>query len=286
MNPWIEKYRPTKLYDIVLDDHYKIMFDTMVETLFIPHMLLYGPPGTGKTTTINCLLNKIKEKYNMKHNVIHLNASDDRGVDIIRNTIYNFAQSDGFFTNSKLKFVILDEVDSMTKPAQQSLLLLLNNKQVRFFLICNYISKLIPALRHKCLTVHFYNIPNYKEYLNDIIVKENISITKDKLNDIVYNHYPDIRCMVNSLQCYKYIQCDFIKEKHIESLCKNYSFIKLKKFTQCFSYKEFNIKLFMYILLNYKIDSVLMSHMKQILFNNDIHFLNKVFFPHLFNIQN
>lgn len=285
MNPWIEKYRPTKLYDIVLDEHYKIMFDTMVETLFIPHMLLYGPPGTGKTTTINCLLNKIKEKYNMKHNVIHLNASDDRGVDIIRNTIYNFAQSDGFFTNSKLKFVVLDEVDSMTKQAQQSLLLLLNNKHVRFFLICNYISKLIPALRHKCLTIHFYNIPNYKEYLKDIIQKENIDITTDKLNDIIYNYYPDIRCMVNALQSYKYIQCDFIKEKHIVSLCKHYSFVKLKTFTKSFSYKEFNIKLFMYILLNCKLDNVLLTYMKQILVNNDIHFLNKVFFPHLFKID-
>jgi len=58
MNPWIEKYRPTSLYEIVLDSDYKIMFDTMVETLYIPHMLLYGPPGTGKTTTINCLIQK------------------------------------------------------------------------------------------------------------------------------------------------------------------------------------------------------------------------------------
>ena len=286
MNPWIEKYRPTELYDILLEEHYKIMFDTMVETLFIPHILLYGPPGTGKTTTINCLLNKIRDKYKMKNNVIHLNASDDRGVDIIRNTIYNFAQSEGFFTNSKLKFVVLDEVDSMTKHAQQSLLLLLNNNNVRFFLICNYISKLIPALRYKCLTINFYNIPNYKYYLNDIISKENITISANTINDIVYNYYPDIRCMVNALQSYKYMKCDFIKEKNIMSLCSNYSFVKLKKLTKNFSPKEFNIKLFMYILFNYKIDSQLISYMKKILFNCDVSFLDNVFFPYLFNIQN
>lgn len=286
MDPWIEKYRPTQLYDIILDNDYKIMFDNIVDTLYIPHMLLYGPPGTGKTTTINCLIHKIKEKYNMKHNVIHLNASDDRGVDIIRNTIYNFAQSNGFFTNSTLKFVILDEVDSMTKQAQQSLLLLLNNENVRFFLMCNYISKLIPPLRQKCLTIHFYNMPNYKDYLNHIIVKENIMIHKDILNDIIYNYYPDIRCMVNALQCYKYTKCDFIKEKNIVSLCHHYSFTKLKKFTKKFSDKEFNMKLFMYVLSNYKIDTILLSYMKQLLIHHDLNFLNERFFPYFYRLQN
>ena len=286
MNPWIEKYRPSDLHSIVLDDNYKIMFDTMVDHLFIPHMLLYGPPGTGKTTTITCLLNKIKDKYNMKHNIIHLNASDDRGVDIIRNTVYNFAQSDGFFTNTELKFVVLDEVDSMTKPAQQSLLLLLNYTNVRFFLICNYISKLIPPLRHKCLTLNFYNIPNYKDYLNHIIVQEHIQISAETLNDIVYNYYPDIRGMVNALQTYQHLKCGFIKEKQIESICKNYSFTKFKKMTKPFNYKEFNHKLFMHILLHYNIDYTLLHYMKEIIFNNDIDYLNNVFFPHFINIQN
>ncbi len=286
MNPWIEKYRPTSLYEIVLDSDYKIMFDTMVDTLYIPHMLLYGPPGTGKTTTINCLIKKITEKYNMKHNVIHLNASDDRGVDIIRNTIYNFVQSDGFFTNSELKFVILDEVDSMTKQAQQSLLLLLDNNKVRFFLMCNYISKLIPSLRQKCLTIHFYNIPNYKEYLNHIIKNENIQIKKGILNDIIYNYYPDIRCMVNALQCYKYTSCNFIQEKHIDSICKDYSFVRFKHFIKPFGNKEFNIKLFMHILLHYKTDSTIISYMKRLLVDYDLNFFNKRFIPYLYKLQN
>lgn len=286
MKPWIEKYRPIDLSNIKLDETYKIVFDTMIETLFIPHMLFYGPPGTGKTTTINCLLSNIKEKYNMKHNIIHLNASDDRGVDIIRNTIYNFVQSDGLFTNSEIKFVVLDEVDSMTKQAQQSLLLLLNKKNIKFFLICNYISKLIPALRYKCLTIHFYNIPDYKEYLHMIIQKENVSISNSILNDIIYNYYPDIRSMVNALQSYKYIRYHFIKEKQIHSLCHSYSITKLKHMLKTFSCKEVCLKLFMHMLMEFKMDSKLISHMKKFIFNRDLDYLDKIVFPYFFYIQN
>ena len=288
MNPWIEKYRPTDLCSIVLDDHYKIMFDTMVETLFIPHMLLYGPPGTGKTTTVHGLLDTIKTKYAMKHNIIQLNASDDRGVDIIRHTIYNFVQSHGFFTNSELKFVILDEVDSMTKPAQQSLLLLLNHyKHVRFILICNYISKLIQPLRHKCLTIQFYNLSNYKDYLNHIIQSESIKISDDTLEDIMYNYYPDIRCMVNALQSYHYIKTDFIKEKHIQHICKHYSFSLLKSKMKPFYPKDFLIKLFMYMLTHSVLDNTLLFYMKEILLHGcELDYLDKVFFNYYLNLQN
>lgn len=292
MNPWIEKYRPVDLSNVVLDDHYKIVLDTMIETLFIPHMLLYGPPGTGKTTTINCLLDKIKTKYQMKHNIIHLNASDDRGVDIIRHTIYNFVQSSGFFTNSDLKFVVLDEVDSMTKPAQQSLLLLLNHyKNVRFFLICNYISKLIPPLRQKCLILHFYNLPNYKDYLEHIIRSEKIEISEDRLNDIMYNFYPDIRCMVNALQTYHYVKGTFIKEKHIESLCSRYSFNTLKRRIQPFHPKDFMTKLFMHMVTHYDADTELITMMKDILiYGCELTYLDQVLFKHFLslnlNIQN
>jgi len=288
MNPWIEKYRPTDLCSIVLDDHYKIMLDNMVDTLFIPHMLLYGPPGTGKTTTINCLLEKIKTKYAMKHNIIQLNASDDRGVDIIRNTIYNFVQSHGFFTNSELKFVILDEVDSMTKQAQQSLLLLLNHyKHVRFFLICNYISKLIQPLRNKCLTIHFYNLSNYNDYLNHIIQREKIDISSNTLETIIYNYYPDIRCMVNALQSYHYKKCDFIQEKTIQKICHQYSFSLLKNKIKPFYPKDFLIKIFMCILTQYKIDSQLLIYMKDILNQGcRLEYLDKVFFKHFLYIQN
>ena len=104
MIPWIEKYRPSELDDIILDEKYKLLFDTIIDNLDFPHLLFYGPPGSGKTTAIVCLINKIIKKYNMKHNIIHLNASDERWIDIIRNTIYTFVNSNNIFNSINKKF--------------------------------------------------------------------------------------------------------------------------------------------------------------------------------------
>jgi len=288
MNPWIEKYRPNVLVDVILDPTYVIMFDTMINTLFMPHLLFYGPPGTGKTTTINCLLTRIKLKYNMNNNILHLNASDDRGVDVVRNIIYNFVHSNGIFTNSSLKFVVLDEVDSMTKLAQQSLISLLSNyTNVRFCLICNYISKIIPTLRYKCLTLNFFNSPNYKSYINRIIKMENINITPKVVSNIIYNYYPDIRCMVNALQVYNYMKCDFINEASIQSLCNKYSYLKLKTYLKKFNFKDFMTKIYMHFISNYKFDSTLITYMKNSIMNDPcIEYVDQIIFPYFFLLQN
>ena len=124
--PWVEKYRPQNFEDIVLDSNNKIIFENMIEKNYIPNILLYGPPGTGKTTTIINLINKFQSKNNQlnKGLMIHLNASDERGIDIIRNQINNFVNSKTLF-NVGIKFIILDEVDYMTKNAQLALKYLL-----------------------------------------------------------------------------------------------------------------------------------------------------------------
>ena len=150
MTPWIEKYRPTDIYNIKFNNTYKDIFNNIINTLYFPNLIFYGPPGTGKTTTIICLLNKLKDKYGMKNNIIHLNASDDRGIEVIRNILYTFVNTNNMYNIQKIKFVVLDEVDSMTNAAQNSLISLLDNKNVKFCLICNYVSKLIPELRNKC----------------------------------------------------------------------------------------------------------------------------------------
>ena len=113
--PWVEKYRPTVYEEIVLDPCNRRILDNIVKMNDIPNLLLYGPPGTGKTTTIINLI-QYKEINNIKNNdiVIHLNASDDRGIETIRNSIYQFVSSSSLFKDN-LKFVILDEVDYMTK---------------------------------------------------------------------------------------------------------------------------------------------------------------------------
>ena len=140
--PYMEKYRPTALDDIVLDPINKKILTNIIETGYFPNLLFYGPPGTGKTTTIINLINSFQEKYNQKNKelMIHLNASDERGIDIIRTQINQFVNSKTMF-NKGIKIVILDEVDYMTKNAQQALKYILQNytNSVRFCLICNYI---------------------------------------------------------------------------------------------------------------------------------------------------
>ena len=121
--PWVEKYRPSHFDDIVLDPLNKLMMRNIISTRHFPNLLFYGPPGTGKTTTIINLVNEY-QRATMQHTnggfMIHLNASDERGIDIIRNQINQFVNSKTMFTNF-MKFVILDEVDYMTKNAQQAL---------------------------------------------------------------------------------------------------------------------------------------------------------------------
>ena len=114
--PWIEKYRPNSFENIVLDPINRQIFDNIISQNNIPNLIFYGPPGTGKTTTIINLINKYQEKYNQKNKglMIHLNASDERGIDVIRNQINNFVNTKTLFTHG-IKFIILDEVDYMTK---------------------------------------------------------------------------------------------------------------------------------------------------------------------------
>ena len=120
--PWIEKYRPNTFQEIVLDPLNRKIFSNILNKQYFPNLLFYGPPGTGKTTTIINLINEYQTKYEKKtsENIIHLNASDERGIDIIRNQIQLFVKSKNFF-NKGMKFVILDEVDYMTKKRATSI---------------------------------------------------------------------------------------------------------------------------------------------------------------------
>ena len=175
--PWVEKYRPNNFNDIVLEDINKTIFNNIIESNYFPNLLFYGPPGTGKTTTIINLIDKYQEKYNQKRKglKIHLNASDDRGIDIIRNQINNFVNTKILF-GSGMKFVILDEVDYMTKNAQQALRYLIQQYQpnIRFCLICNYISRIEYALQNEFIRLRFCNLPStdIHHFLNNIVQKE------------------------------------------------------------------------------------------------------------------
>jgi len=203
--PWVEKYRPTEFDKIVLDPLNKKIMENILLLNHFPNLLFYGPPGTGKTTTIINLVNAYQEKYNQKNKglMIHLNASDERGIDVIRNQINSFVNSTGLFTNG-LKFVILDEVDYMTKNAQQALRYLLQsyNKNVRFCLICNYISRIDESLQNEFIRLRFNQLPEREivNFLKIISINENINLDNKMLFSIQKLYKSDIRSMINYMQ--------------------------------------------------------------------------------------
>lgn len=203
--PLVEKYRPTQFDDIVLDPLNKIILKNIIETSYFPNLLFYGPPGTGKTTTIINLVNAYQEKLDGKNKglMIHLNASDERGIDIIRNQISFFVNSKPLF-HSGMKFVILDEVDYMTKNAQQALRYLLQNysTSVRFCLICNYISRIDEGLQNEFLRLRFNQLPQKDiiHFLQNISQQEKLNMSEQSLACVQRLYKSDIRSMINFMQ--------------------------------------------------------------------------------------
>ena len=206
--PWIEKYRPRRFEDIVLDKTNNNILTSIVDKNYFPNLLFYGPPGTGKTTTIINLIKKYEDVYKQKNKgfVIHLNASDDRGIDIIRNQIYQFVNTKGLFGDGT-KFVILDEADYMTKNAQNALRHLIQkySDNVRYCLICNYISRIDPPLQNEFVKLRFSKLPELEimSYLKDINTKEKLSIPNKNIISIQKSFNSDIRSMVNYMQSNK-----------------------------------------------------------------------------------
>jgi replication factor C subunit 3/5 len=210
--PWVEKYRPTNFDDVVLDPQNKILFNNIIKFNNFPNLLFYGPPGSGKTSTIINLIEEYQKRYNVKNrainrgNIIHLNASDERGIDIIRNQIYQFIISKNLFDNG-LKFVVLDEVDYMTKNAQQALkyLLQMSNKNVRYCLICNYISKIDESLQSEFICIRFNQLPKPEifKFIRNITKNENIELSDDMIEKIQSLYGSDIRSMINFIQSNK-----------------------------------------------------------------------------------
>jgi replication factor C subunit 3/5 len=216
---WVEKYRPGHFEDIVLDPLNRQILKNIIETSYFPNLLFYGPPGTGKTTTIINLINAYQTKLNIKNKdlIIHLNASDERGIDIIRNQINFFVNSKPLF-HGGMKFVILDEVDYMTKNAQQALRYLLQNytSNVRFCLICNYISKIEEGLQNEFIRLRFNQLPQEDiiKFLKNISVSENLNMSYKTLSCIQKLYKSDIRSMINCMQSKQ----DIIKFQKNETL--------------------------------------------------------------------
>jgi replication factor C subunit 3/5 len=206
--PWVEKYRPSTVDGIIMSAENIKIVNTILTTNYVPNILFYGPPGTGKTTTVVQIIKDYQERNREEKQglMIHLNASDERGVEVIRNQINTFVASKTFFGKG-LKFVVLDEVDYMTKNAQQALTYVLqeNSVHVRFFLICNYISKIDETLQSYFMKMNFNHLPRPRiiQFLCQIAQVEGVAITDDQASNICSMYHSDIRSMINYIQLNK-----------------------------------------------------------------------------------
>merc|ERR1711939_854830 len=211
--PWVEKYRPDTLEDVSGHQDILATINKFVETNRLPHLLLYGPPGTGKTSTILALARKIYGSKNMRQMVLELNASDDRGIDVVREQIKTFASTKQIFTMSTTstsasmptyKLIILDEADTMTSTAQMALRRIMEKytANTRFCIIANYTHKLSPALLSRCTRFRFSPLKeaDIRRLVDLVISQEHINIAPEAVDSLVKLSKGDMRRALNVLQ--------------------------------------------------------------------------------------
>ena len=179
--PWVEKYRPKSADEIILYPFIKEKIDNIILEKSIPNMIITGEPSVGKTSTIICLAKKIYSEEEYCENVLELNASDDRGLSIINNTILPFCKKKT--QKGVYKLIILDEADSITNKAQNLLsnIIAEYKKNTRFVFICNDCSQIIESIQSRCIIVKYTKINKISliSKIKDICNKENFNFTED-----------------------------------------------------------------------------------------------------------
>jgi replication factor C subunit 2/4 len=212
--PLVDKYRPKKLDDVVYQTDVIKMLKKTLETGDLPHMLFYGPPGTGKTSTILAFVKELFGPKLVHDRVIELNASDERGIGIVRDKIIRFAKSaiggkDPNYPCPPYKIIILDEADAMTTEAQAALRKIIEDysRITRFFLSCNYINQIIDPIISRCSKFRFKPLDNDTiiDKLSDISQKENIPISKENIEHLIRCASGDMRKAIMLLQNLSYI---------------------------------------------------------------------------------
>ncbi|KAK0613588.1 P-loop containing nucleoside triphosphate hydrolase protein [Immersiella caudata] len=210
--PWVEKYRPATLADVSGHQDILATINKFVDSNRLPHLLLYGPPGTGKTSTILALARRIYGVENMRQMVLELNASDDRGIDVVREQIKTFASTKQIFSIGgasrsglgTFKLIILDEADAMTNTAQMALRRIMEKytANTRFCIIANYSHKLSPALLSRCTRFRFSPLKeqDIRVLVDKVIEEEHVKITEEATESLVRLSKGDMRRALNVLQ--------------------------------------------------------------------------------------
>ena len=255
--PFIEKYRPTDPNLIIYHENIKNSLEKYMENGIIPNLLMIGGAGVGKTTMITTFAKKYYGE-NYDNMTLMINASENRGIDIIRGIINDFSMTSSislFENTSKIKYklVILDEIDSMTSEAQEILRQVIEyyNNNVRFCLICNFIKKINISLQSRCILFKFKSIPfnELNKYISKICFLENIEMSSKSITVIINYCNGDLRKLLNILQSLK-MNCVLTGENKI--VIKNND---INKILLCPSIKEVE-KLLFYIKDNTLIDTI------------------------------
>jgi len=199
---WTEKYRPSTFADLVGQDEIIKRVESLTNSLNIPHLLFAGPAGTGKSTLALIIVKQLF-KENWKENYLELNASDERGINVVREKVKNFARTKSI-GNVPFKIIFLDEADALTPEAQQALRRTMENYSAtcRFVLSCNYSSKIIDPIQSRCALFRFKLLErkDIEKVIQKIVQRESMTITPEATEMIYEGSEGDCRRCINLLQ--------------------------------------------------------------------------------------